>query len=117
MFDYPHLFNSVRNTFLKNNFIYTDFGKMGVKFATQIMSNATASAIRAFCDDISDNLLSKNEIIKYSLPTVYFSEIKLYPLYIILVEVERGEIGDTDKNVSYVKGLYISGFVKSWTCF
>ena len=116
MYDYPHLIKSVRNTFLKNNFKFTDprtnekvegsfkiirdiwenektkitkklpkitqqhvypnnFDKMKVKFAVQILSNTTASAIKAVCNDTNDNLFSQSDIIKYALPTAKICEM------------------------------------------
>lgn len=116
LYDYPHLFKSVRNTLLKTNFIFPDkilnekveasfgiiraiyedektkitkkipkltqqhiypnnFDKMRVKFATQILSNTTAAAIRAVCNDINDNLFTDNDIVKFALPTSYFCDM------------------------------------------
>ena len=48
---------------------------MRVKFATQILSNTTTSAIRAVWNDSNDNLFSQNDIIKYALPTAYVCEM------------------------------------------
>lgn len=52
-----------------------NFDKMRVKFAVQIFSHTTASAIRAVCIDPNDNLFSPSEIIKYALPTAKICEM------------------------------------------
>ena len=115
LYEYPHLFESVRNTLLKTNVIYPDkdnnlveasfgiiravyeneknkitkkipkltrqhvypnnFEKMRVKLATQVLSNTTASAIRAICFDKNDNLFNEKDILKFALPTAYFCEM------------------------------------------
>ena len=48
---------------------------MRVKLAVQILSNTTASAIRAVCDDVNDHLFNRNEIKKYPLPTALVCEM------------------------------------------
>lgn len=101
-----HWFKSVRNTFIKNNFLFTDktticeifeneknkitkklpkitqqhvypnnFDKMKVKFSVQILSNTTASAIRAVCDETNDSLFSDSNIVKYALSTAKICEM------------------------------------------
>ena len=52
-----------------------NFDKMKVKFATQVLSNTTASAIRAVCDDTNDDLFNQNDIVKFALPTAYLCEM------------------------------------------
>ena len=48
---------------------------MKVKYAVQILSNTTASAIKAVCSDPNNNLFSQSDIIKYALPTAKICEM------------------------------------------
>lgn len=48
---------------------------MRIKFATQILSHTTASAIRTICYDDNDNLFNKKDIANFALPTAYFCDM------------------------------------------